>query len=421
MGISNPKKRKREERSRGSAKKNRDERVTCQPAAEEPVPIQDQWNTLRNIDGELDIFEDYGEESYLFYKALEEKFQTSGILTKQTTIAESDWREIITILIKVHRHFSLDFSTLCLAVKYMARYISGRQLKPGILKPVGATSLYLAIKIMEDNPPNAEEFLEVFGETLYSPRVLAFVEDMMLYRLECRLHQPTVDFFLEHFTLMSVSVEMFFYDNITRVANALTAARGIAALTMMKYEFHTYLPSLMAQCCLKAAEHILGYNLLVELPSDHPSQIVQKCLRKTLLLASANKEFLQQLMPGVFPEVFPKFPPPTIQRGRTGAKEPARQPREELRAKEPVKKPSKTSAKRPNKETGAKEPASQSNKLAKRPKIEASVNDPKDRAESTAAEAVAATRRTARNTQRCCKFCNGTRANTYPHTHTDTH
>ncbi|XP_041441482.1 cyclin-O protein B-like [Xenopus laevis] len=134
MGISNPKKRKREERSRGSAKKIRDERVTCQPAAEEPVPIQDQWNTLRNIDRELNIFEDYGEESYLFYKALEEKFLTSGILTKQTTIEESHWREVTTILIKVHRHFSLDFSTLCLAVKYMARNISVRQLRPGILK-----------------------------------------------------------------------------------------------------------------------------------------------------------------------------------------------------------------------------------------------------------------------------------------------
>ncbi|XP_041435025.1 cyclin-O protein B-like [Xenopus laevis] len=378
MGFSNPKKRKREARSRGSAKKIRDERVACQPAAKKPVPVQDQWNTLRNINKEQHIFEDYGEESYLFYKALEEKFLTSGILTKQTTIEESYWQEVTTILIKVHRHFSLDFSTLCLAVKYMARYISGRQLRPGILKPVGATSLYLAIKIMEDNPPNAEEFAAFFGETHYSPSFLAYIENMILYRLECRLHQPTIDFFLEHFTLMSVSPEMFFYDNITRVANALTAARGIAALTMMKYEFHTYLPSLMAQCCLNAAEHILGYNLIVELPSDYPSHIVQKCLRKTLLLASANKDFLHQLMPGVFPEVFPKFT-------STGAKEPARKPsktsakkpQKESGAKEPARMPGKTSAKRPNKETGAKEPASQPNKPAKRPKIEASANDNK--------------------------------------------
>ncbi|OCT88180.1 cyclin-O protein B-like [Xenopus laevis] len=272
----------------------------------------------------------------------------------------------------------------------MARYISVRQLRPGILKPVGATSLYLAIKIMEDNPPNAEEFADLFGDSLPTGVSPAPTDHRLfsraLHRNEC------------------IHGLVFFFDNITRAANALTAARGIAALTMMKYEFHTYLPSLMAQCCLKAAEHILGYNSLVELPSDHPSHIMQKCLRKTLLLASANKDFLTNLCQESFLRYFQSLilPPPS----REEEQEPRSQPgshakylqKSHMKSQEPVRKPSKTSAKRPNKEAGAKEPAIQPNKSAKRPKIEASANDPKGR---TAAETVAPTRRTARNTQRC--------------------
>ncbi|XP_041437849.1 cyclin-O protein B-like [Xenopus laevis] len=269
---------------------------------EEPTPVRDPWNTLKKIDDCLQTFEEYGQEAYFFNKGLEKDFSPSGFLANQHEIDPTLWQEVINILIKVHRHFSFDFSNLSLAVNYMARYISHRQVKATILKPLGATCLYLATKIMHRNRPSVEEFLELFGEACYTPEYIAYVEKNLIYQLEFRLQAPTIDFFLEHFSLMRVSSEKCSKSNITRAANALTAARGIAALAMSKYDFHSYLPSLLAQCCLKAADQILGYNNPdEEYLGDYPAHLMQECLEKTFLLVSANKNFLQQLMPEVFP------------------------------------------------------------------------------------------------------------------------
>uniref|UniRef100_A0A6I8SGG1 Cyclin-like domain-containing protein n=1 Tax=Xenopus tropicalis TaxID=8364 RepID=A0A6I8SGG1_XENTR len=134
--------------------------------------------------------------------------------------------KVINILIKVQRHFSLDFSTLCLSVNYLARYISQRPLKATILKPLGATCLYLATKIMGRKRPSAEDFLELFGDANYTPAYIAYVEKNLMCQLDYRLQGPTIDFFLEHFSLIRASSEKC-SGIITRAANALTATMDV--------------------------------------------------------------------------------------------------------------------------------------------------------------------------------------------------
>ncbi|OCT78565.1 hypothetical protein XELAEV_18029656mg [Xenopus laevis] len=259
------------------------------------------------MDDAIQTFSEYGQDAYLFNKGLERYFTPSDFLANQPKQHAAMWQEVTNTLIKVHRHFSLDFSILCLAINYRARYISCRTLKATMLKLLGATSLFLATKVMERNGPSAEEFLEPFGEASYTPEYIAYVEKHLIYHLEFRLQGPTIDFFLEHFSLMRVSDKKCSQGNIIRTANSLTAARGIAALAMTKYDFHPYAPSLLAQCCLKAADQIFGYsNIVGEESSDYPAHLMQECLEKTLLLVSANKNVLQQLMPGVFPEKLPQ-------------------------------------------------------------------------------------------------------------------
>uniref|UniRef100_A0A6I8Q671 Cyclin-like domain-containing protein n=1 Tax=Xenopus tropicalis TaxID=8364 RepID=A0A6I8Q671_XENTR len=249
----------------------------------------------------LQTFEEYGEDAYLFNKRLEKDFSPLDFLANQHEVDPTNWEEVINILIKVQRHFSLDFSTLCLSVNYLARYISQRPLKATILKPLGATCLYLATKIMGRKRPSAEDFLELFGDANYTPAYIAYVEKNLMCQLDYRLQGPTIDFFLEHFSLIRASSEKC-SGIITRAANALTAARGIAALAMTQYGFHQYAPSLLAQCCLK------------------------ECLEKTLLLVTANNNFLQQLMPGVFPETLQEHSASAaIHSGSTEVTEPAGQ------------------------------------------------------------------------------------------------
>ncbi|KAE8575934.1 hypothetical protein XENTR_v10003990 [Xenopus tropicalis] len=264
MATFNSKKRKRAEKRSGCSQKKtkyqRDQHVSCCPGAEEPTPVQDQWNTFTIMADVLQTFEEYGKEAYLFNKQLEKGFSTPDFLANQHEVDPTIWQEVTNILIKVHRHFSLDFSTLCLAVNYLARYISQRQLKATILKPLGATCLYLATKVMARKRPSAEDFLELFGDGNYTPAYIAYVEKNLMCQLDYRLQGPTIDFFLEYFSLIRASSEKCSSINITRAANALTAARGIAALAMTKYDFHLYAPSLLAQCCLKAAGQIFGYN-----------------------------------------------------------------------------------------------------------------------------------------------------------------
>ncbi|XP_002935739.2 cyclin-O protein B-like [Xenopus tropicalis] len=365
MATFNSKKRKREEkRSRCSKKKSkyrRDQHGTCCPVPEEPTPVRDQWNTFTVMADALQTFEEYGEDAYLFNKRLEKDFSPLDFLANQHEVDPTNWEEVINILIKVQRHFSLDFSTLCLSVNYLARYISQRPLKATILKPLGATCLYLATKIMGRKRPSAEDFLELFGDANYTPAYIAYVEKNLMCQLDYRLQGPTIDFFLEHFSLIRASSEKC-SGIITRAANALTAARGIAALAMTQYGFHQYAPSLLAQCCLKAADNIFGYNTTnEEEPRDYPAHLMQECLEKTLLLVTANNNFLQQLMPGVFPETLQEHSASAaIHSGSTEVTEPAGQ-----HPGTSSRRPKETGAGSPRKKGGGKSAAA-SRKTGKR-------------------------------------------------------
>ncbi|OCT64245.1 hypothetical protein XELAEV_18045347mg [Xenopus laevis] len=154
-------------------------------------------------------------------------------------------------MITVHRTYKLDFETLFLACT---------PLKAASLKVVGATCLCLACKVMEKSLLRKDKFLQLFCEDGFTAPLMSHLEQLVLSRLCFCLTDPTIDYFLEHFSLLRMSHKECPAVKIDRAANALTAARGIAALSISRYGLCSHPPSLLAQCCLRAADQIFQYD-----------------------------------------------------------------------------------------------------------------------------------------------------------------
>ncbi|XP_041417080.1 cyclin-O protein B-like [Xenopus laevis] len=285
---------------------------TCSSAV-----VLDPWSTFGNLMPDtLQNFMDYGETCYMFNKSLEEDFAPNNFLGNHSNIDETSWREVITTMIAAHRAFRLDFETLCLAVNYLERFLACTPLKAASLKVIGATCLYLACKVMEKSFPKTDMFLLLFCEDGFTAPLMYYLEKLVLRRLCFRLRAPTIEYFLEHFSLRRVSYKECPAAKINRAANAFTAARGIAALSMTRYGFHSYPPSLLAQCCLRVADQILQYDTWNRVhPRDCSGPLWQECMSKITHLVSSNNILLCKFMPGVFPETFPDLVPPPTKNG----------------------------------------------------------------------------------------------------------
>ncbi|OCT82348.1 hypothetical protein XELAEV_18024873mg [Xenopus laevis] len=126
-------------------------------------------------------------------------------------------------------------------------------------------------------------FLLLFCEDGFTAPLMYYLEKLVLSRLCFRLRAPTIEYFLEHFFLRRVSYK-----------------ECIAALSMTRYGFHFYPPSLLAQCCLRVADQILQYDTWNRAhPRDCSGPLWQECMGKithlvTSFCASLCQEISQQ-------------------------------------------------------------------------------------------------------------------------------
>uniref|UniRef100_A0A803JYP7 Cyclin-like domain-containing protein n=1 Tax=Xenopus tropicalis TaxID=8364 RepID=A0A803JYP7_XENTR len=302
------------------AKPQGDLRGTSTPTAEEPVPEGEPWNTLTNLADALQTFREYGEECYLYKKGLEGGYQLENFLENQKEINPTSWNHITTLMINVHRYLRLDFQTLCLGINFLERYVSCTPTDPDTLTRAGATCLYMAYKVAELRYPLPPKlFLPLFDYRM-TPAEMRHLERTILRKLLFRLGVPTIDFFLEHFSLLRLTnQEECSPAQLTRAAKALTAARGIAALCLNQHQdFYMHQPSLMALCCLNVADKLFHYNNPVKVaPTDYPEHQIEECMEKICHLVTIGHYFLHPLLPGVYPEIFPAFNPPTTRPAAT--------------------------------------------------------------------------------------------------------
>ncbi|KAE8583441.1 hypothetical protein XENTR_v10020516 [Xenopus tropicalis] len=254
-----------------------------------PVYLKDPWNSFGKIGEALKMFSEFGENGYQFNKSKEESFTPVNFLDKQPNISETSWSAVTTQMINVHRKYGFDFETLCLSINMLQRYLDCTPIEIAILKAVGATCLYVACKVVEKHHPKKRKFLKAFTNTGLTPTLLYGLEKLILKKLHCRLWAPTINSFLEYYSLQRMSRNKNSHAHLTREVKTLLAAKAVAALSMTSYKAQAHKPSIMAQSCLKAADLLM-----------------QEGIEKAAPLTSLEKGFLYQLMPAVFKRPTPQ-------------------------------------------------------------------------------------------------------------------
>nr|XP_033787221.1 cyclin-O [Geotrypetes seraphini] len=246
---------------------------------------------------ELSIFRDYGQEWYCFQKERESRFLSPDSLAHQPQVKEESRCKLISWLIPVHRHFYLSFESLCLAVNILDRFLACTPVAADCFQLLGVTALLIACKQVEVHPPRVKQLLALCCHA-FSREQLCNLECIILLKLHFSLGAPTLNFFLEHFTHLRVQQSQACDQDMTEAIDAKAMARGVAELSLADYAFNTYPPSLLGVCCLGLADRMLGHQKRLDLSiSGYLDSVVKDCMEKLQLLVSLNGTSLPRLLP----------------------------------------------------------------------------------------------------------------------------
>ncbi|KAM6157209.1 cyclin-O [Erethizon dorsatum] len=255
-----------------------------------PLPSADPL--LAPLD--LQTFRDYGQSCYAFRKAQESHFHPLESLARQPQVTAESRCKLLSWLIPVHRQFGLSFESLCLTVNTLDRFLTTTPVAADCFQLLGVTSLLIACKQVEVHPPRVKQLLALCCGA-FSRQQLCNLECIVLHKLHFSLGAPTVSFFLEHFTQERVEAGQV---EVSEALEAQILARGVAELSLADYAFTSYVPSLLAICCLALADRMLQVPHPVDLRlGQHPEAALQDCLRKLQLLVAINSTSLTHILP----------------------------------------------------------------------------------------------------------------------------
>lgn len=155
---------------------------------------------------------------------------------------------------------------------------------------------------METRPPRVKQLLALCCDT-FSREQLCNLECIILLKLKFQLAAPTINFFLQHFSLLQVADGHPSDADLSQASRSLAIAKGIAELSLADYAFNLYSPSLMAVCCLALSERMLGSERPISVQSSgYCESKLQECMDKIDLLISLNRDSLHRLLPNQLPE-----------------------------------------------------------------------------------------------------------------------
>ncbi|KAM9330993.1 cyclin-O [Gastrophryne carolinensis] len=250
----------------------------------------------------LQNYRDYGEECYLHHKSLESQYGAANCMARQPQLKPESRCKLISWLIPVHRHFCLGFESLCLAINILDRFLACTPVATDCFQLVGVTSLLIACKQVETRPPRVKQLLALCCDT-FSREQLCNLECIILLKIRFQVAAPTINFFLQHFSLLHVADGDPSDTELAQASKTLAVARGIAELSLADYAFNLYPPSLMAICCLLLAQGMLCHDGPISgQDSGFSDSQLQECLNKIDLLVSLNRDSLQSHLPSDFSE-----------------------------------------------------------------------------------------------------------------------
>lgn len=163
---------------------------------------------------------------------------------------------LVDWLVEVAEEYKLVSDTLYLCISYIDRYLSLNALNRQKLQLLGVSSMLIASKYEEINPPNVEDFCYITDNT-YTKEEVVKMEADILKALKFELGSPTTKTFLRRFTraaqedfkASSLQLEFLGY--------------YLAELSLLDYGCIKFLPSLVAASVIFLARFILQ-------PKIHP-------------------------------------------------------------------------------------------------------------------------------------------------------
>ncbi|KAL0486060.1 cyclin-A1 [Acrasis kona] len=165
----------------------------------------------------------------------------------QVDVSEPMRGILIDWLNEVCQEYKLSAETLFLAVNVVDRTLSKQPIHRRKLQEVGITSLFIAAKYHELDPPNVDEFVFITDST-YPKEELLEMESSILGILDFNLTVITSVDFLHRFCHVNPD-----YDPLV-----FNLASFICELSLQEYDFLHYTPSAIAAASVVVALHTLG-------------------------------------------------------------------------------------------------------------------------------------------------------------------
>jgi len=173
---------------------------------------------------------------------------TSYMADMQPEINEGMRGILVDWLVEVAEEYRLVPDTLYLSVAYIDRYLSQSHVRRSRLQLVGVTCMLLAAKYEEIYAPEVREFCYITDNTYTANQVLE-CERKVLDTLNFELTQPTAKSFLRRFIRAA--------EAHTRCVRTHYLADYLCELTLLDYNFLTFLPSQVAASVVYLANYTM--------------------------------------------------------------------------------------------------------------------------------------------------------------------
>ncbi|XP_004252819.2 G2/mitotic-specific cyclin C13-1-like [Solanum lycopersicum] len=171
---------------------------------------------------------------------------------------------LVDWLVEVTDEYKLLSDTLYLAVSYIDRFLSVNVIPRKKLQLLGVSSMLIAAKYEEINPPDVGEFCYITDNS-YSKKEMVKMEADVLKCLKFEMGNPTIKTFLGQFN--KIAQEDYKKNNL----QVEFLGYYLAELSLLDYNCVKFLPSLVAAAVIFLSRFTLQ-------PMSHPwSMALQRC------------------------------------------------------------------------------------------------------------------------------------------------
>ncbi|KAH6788573.1 Cyclin A3 [Perilla frutescens var. frutescens] len=183
---------------------------------------------------------------------------------------------LIDWLVEVAEEYKLLPDTLYLTVSYIDRFLSSNVLNRQRLQLLGVSSMLIASKYEEINPPHVEDFCYITDNT-YSKEEVVKMEADVLKTLRFEMGNPTVKTFLRKFTRICQE------DDETSSLQLEFLAYYLAELSLLDYGCVKFLPSMVAASVMFLSRFTLQpeqnpWNVDLECDSGYKAADLKECV-----------------------------------------------------------------------------------------------------------------------------------------------